>query len=51
MSGFFGGSILTNPNIFLVFDTFAYASNRQNSELGSRGIPGFATHGLEGSRE
>jgi hypothetical protein len=47
VSGFFGGSFLTNPNISLVLDTFAYGSNLKNEELETRGIPGFATNGVE----
>lgn len=46
-SGFFGGSFLTNPNISLVVDTFAYGSNLSNEELEARGIPGFTTSGPE----
>jgi hypothetical protein len=47
VSGFFGGSFLSNPNISLVLDTFAFTSNLKNSELENRGIPGFTTHGFE----
>ncbi len=47
VSGFFGGSFLSNPNISLVLDTFAFTSNLKNSELANRGIPGFTTHGFE----
>lgn len=47
VSGFFGGSFLTNPNISLVVDTFAYTSNLNNRELEARGIPSFTTQGLE----
>ena len=47
VSGFFGASALTNPNISLVLDTFAYASNLNNDALEGRGIPGFTTSGLE----
>jgi uncharacterized coiled-coil protein SlyX len=47
VSGFFGGSFLSNPNISLVLDTFAFTSNLKNSELKNRGIPGFTTHGFE----
>ena len=32
VSGFFGASALTNPYISLVFDTFAYTSNRGDDE-------------------
>jgi hypothetical protein len=38
VSGFFGASALTNPNISLVLDTFAYTSNRSNGELEGRGL-------------
>lgn len=47
VSGFFGGSVLTNPNISLILDTFGYVSNRNNGELESRGIPGYNANGLE----
>jgi len=47
VSGFFGGSFLTNPNISLVLNTFAYTSNLKNDELETRGIPGFTTQGVE----
>lgn len=43
VSGFFGGSMLSNPNISLLLDTFVYGSNLNNSELAARGIPGFTT--------
>jgi hypothetical protein len=46
-SGLFGGSAFTNPNISLILDTFAYASNLGNDELANRGIPGFTTQGLD----
>jgi hypothetical protein len=38
VSGFFGGSVLTNPNISLVVDTFGYTSNLKKDELEGRGI-------------
>lgn len=44
-SGLFGGSAFTNPNISLILDTFAYASNLSDNELENRGIPGFTTQG------
>ena len=47
VSGFFGGSALTNPNISLLLDTFAYGSNLNDGELENRGIPGFTTHGKD----
>ncbi len=37
-SGFFGGGVLTNPNISLVVDTFGYMSNLKKEELEERGI-------------
>lgn len=45
--GLFGSSFMSNPNISLVVDTNAYASNMSNSELANRSIPGFTTLGLE----
>jgi hypothetical protein len=47
VSGLFGGSFMTNPNISLVLDTFVYSSNLNNEELEGRGIPGFTTNGIE----
>ena len=47
VSGFFGGNILTNPNISLLLDTFVYTSNLNNNELANRGIPGFTTLGKD----
>jgi hypothetical protein len=47
VSGFFGGSVLSNPNISLVLDTFYQQSNLKSGELQNRGIPGFTTHGLD----
>jgi hypothetical protein len=38
VSGFFGGSVLTNPNISLVVDTFGYTSNLKKEELEEREI-------------
>jgi hypothetical protein len=38
VSGFFGGSVLTNPNISLVVDTFGYTSNLKKEKLEERGI-------------
>jgi len=48
-SGLFGGSVLTNPNLSVVLDTFYYSSNLTNNELANRGIPGFTTQGLDQS--
>ena len=47
ISGLFGASALTNPNISLVLDTFAYTSDLTTDELENRGIPGYTTSGLE----
>ncbi|MGB9735325.1 MAG: hypothetical protein ACP5JP_06165 [bacterium] len=46
-SGLFGGSSISNPNISLVVDTVAYASNLSNDELKDRDIPFFTTNGIE----
>jgi uncharacterized coiled-coil protein SlyX len=40
-TGLFGGSNLANPNISLILNTFGYTSNLKQSELNTRGIPGF----------
>ena len=45
-TGLFGASNLMNPNISLIFDTFGYVSNLKESELRTRGIPGFTTEGI-----
>jgi hypothetical protein len=47
VSGLFGASALTNPNISLVLDTFVYSSNLTHNELINRGIPNFTTNGLD----
>jgi hypothetical protein len=47
VSGFFGGGVLSNPNISLVLDTYGFTSNLKDSELENRGIPGFTTSGFE----
>jgi hypothetical protein len=45
VSGFFGGSALTNPYISLLLDSFVYGANLNDNELKNRGIPGFTTLG------
>lgn len=40
-TGLFGGSALTNPYISLVLNTYAYGSDVKESELKTRGIPGY----------
>lgn len=47
VSGLFGASALTNPNISLVLDTFVYSSNLTHNELANRGIPNFTMNGLD----
>lgn len=47
ISGLFGGSVLSNPNISLVLNTFASTSNLNNDELHGRGLPGYSKEGLE----
>jgi hypothetical protein len=47
VSGLFGGSSLTNPNISVILDSCVYGSNLDNVELEERGIPFFTTNGLE----
>ncbi|BCS53212.1 TonB-dependent receptor [Geobacter sp. SVR] len=44
-TGLFGGSLMTNPYVSLVLDAKGYVSNLKNSELESRGVPGFTTEG------
>lgn len=45
LTGLFGGSLMTNPYLSLVLDAKGFVSNLKNSELNSRGIPGFTTEG------
>ncbi len=45
-TGLFGGSFMTNPNMSLVLNTYAYSSNLSTDELKSRGIPGFTNEGI-----
>lgn len=45
--GFFGASMLTNPNISLSADAFVYGSTLDDGELESRGIPGFTALGKD----
>lgn len=46
-TGLFGSSALTNPNISLVLNTFAYTSNLSQKELELRNIPGYTNTGIE----
>ena len=46
-TGLFGGSALSNPNISLVFNTYAYSSNLTNDELKNRAIRGYTTDGID----
>jgi len=46
-TGLFGGSALSNPNISLVFNTYAYSSNLTTDEIRNRGIAGYTTAGLD----
>ncbi len=46
-TGLFGASALTNPNISLVLNTFAYSSNLNKKELELRNIPGYTAAGIE----
>jgi len=47
VGGLFGASALTNPNISLVLDAFAYSSNLNHTELMNRGIPNYTVNGLD----
>jgi len=47
VSGLFGGSALTNPNISVVVNTFGYTSNIKGNELETRGMPGYSRLGIE----
>jgi hypothetical protein len=46
-TGLFGSSVLTNPYISLVLNTFAYNSNLGQEELEIRNIPGYTNAGIE----
>lgn len=46
-TGLFGGSALSNPNISMVFNTYAYSSNLTTDQVRSRSIPGYTATGLE----
>ena len=45
-TGLFGGSALSNPNISMVFNTYAYSSNLTTDEIRNRGIAGYTTDGI-----
>ena len=45
-TGLFGGSALSNPNISIVLNTYAYSSNLTTDELKNRGISGYTTEGI-----
>lgn len=44
-TGLFGGSLMGNPYLSVVLDAKGYVSNRKNSALKTRGVPGFTTEG------
>lgn len=46
-AGLFGGSALSNPNISLVLNTYAYSSNLTTDEVRNRSIPWYTTTGLD----
>ncbi len=46
-TGLFGGSAMSNPNISMVLNTYAYTSNLKTDELKNRGISGYATQGID----
>ena len=50
VSGFFGGSALTNPYISAIVNTYGYSSNLNSNQLKLQGIPGFTTQGLASQR-
>jgi hypothetical protein len=47
ITGIFGGSNLTNPNISAVVNTFLYTSDRKETDIENKGIPGYTRHGFE----
>jgi hypothetical protein len=50
LTGLFGSSSLSNPNISLVLNTFGYHSNLKRDALAKRGIPGYTTTGLSNTK-
>jgi hypothetical protein len=46
LSGLFGGSLMSNPYISVILDAKGYVSNLKNSQLETRGVPGYTTEGL-----
>jgi len=48
VTGLFGGSAFTNPNISLVVNTFFYSSSRKQDEVDKRTIPGFTNLAQDG---
>ena len=46
-TGLFGGSAMSNPNISMVLNTYAYSSNLTADELKNRGIFGYTTEGID----
>jgi hypothetical protein len=47
-TGLFGGAVLTNPYISLIFNGWYYASDLSQPEIDSRTIPGFTNEPVEG---
>jgi hypothetical protein len=50
LTGLFGSSNLSNPNISLVLNTFGYHSDLKRDALAKRGIPGYTTAGLNNTK-
>jgi hypothetical protein len=46
-TGLFGGSAMSNPNISMVLNTYAYSSNLTTDEVRNRSIAGYTTTGLD----
>jgi hypothetical protein len=46
ITGLFGVSAMSNPNISAVLNTYAYSSSLTNDELRNRGISGYTTEGI-----
>ncbi|HYA14899.1 MAG TPA: type I restriction-modification enzyme R subunit C-terminal domain-containing protein [Syntrophales bacterium] len=47
LTGLFGSSVMSNPNISLVLNAYDYSSNLTTDELKNRGIPGYTTEGID----
>jgi hypothetical protein len=47
ITGLFGGSVMTNPYISFVLNSFFYSSSTDERKLQTRGVPGYSALGLD----